>query len=32
VYVYASRILQEVRRRCAEIEGALGDDDDHHLT
>jgi RNA polymerase sigma-70 factor (ECF subfamily) len=26
VYVYASRVLQEVRRRCAEIEGELGDD------
>ncbi len=25
VYVYASRVLQEVRRRCAEIEGELGD-------
>jgi RNA polymerase sigma factor (sigma-70 family) len=32
VYVYASRVLQEVRRRCAEIEGELGDDYDHHLT
>ena len=26
VYVYASRVLQEVRRRCAEIEGELGDE------
>jgi RNA polymerase sigma factor (sigma-70 family) len=25
VYVYASRVLQEVRRRCAEIEEELGD-------
>ena len=27
VYVYASRVLQDVRRRCAEIEGELGDGD-----
>ena len=26
VYVYASRVLKEVRRRCAEIEGEQGDD------
>jgi RNA polymerase sigma-70 factor (ECF subfamily) len=26
VYVYASRVLREVRRRCAEIEGELCDD------
>jgi hypothetical protein len=26
VYVYASRVLQEVRRCFAEIEGELGDD------
>jgi RNA polymerase sigma-70 factor (ECF subfamily) len=32
VFVYASRVLQEVRRRCAEIEGELGDDDDRDLT
>jgi RNA polymerase sigma-70 factor (ECF subfamily) len=32
VYVYASRVLQEVRRRCAEIEGELGDDCDLHLS
>jgi RNA polymerase sigma-70 factor (ECF subfamily) len=27
VYVYASRVLGEVRRRCTAIEGELGDDD-----
>jgi RNA polymerase sigma-70 factor, ECF subfamily len=32
VYVYASRVLQDVRRRCAEIEGELGDDCDLHLS
>jgi RNA polymerase sigma factor (sigma-70 family) len=32
VYVYASRVLQEVRRRCAEIEGELGDDSDLDLS
>jgi RNA polymerase sigma-70 factor, ECF subfamily len=32
VYVYASRVLKEVRRRCAEIEGELGDDCDLHLS
>lgn len=32
VYVYASRVLQEVRRRCAEIEGEPGDDDDFDLS
>jgi RNA polymerase sigma-70 factor (ECF subfamily) len=32
VYVYASRVLQEVRRRCAEIEGELGDDCDLDLS
>jgi RNA polymerase sigma factor (sigma-70 family) len=32
VYVYASRVLQEVRRRCAEIEGEPGDDDDLDLS
>jgi RNA polymerase sigma-70 factor (ECF subfamily) len=26
VYLYASRVLKQVRRRCAEIEGELGDD------
>jgi RNA polymerase sigma-70 factor (ECF subfamily) len=31
VYVYASRVLQEVRRCCAELEGELGDDDDLDL-
>jgi RNA polymerase sigma-70 factor (ECF subfamily) len=28
VYVHSSRVLQDVRRRCAEIEGEQGDDDD----
>ena len=28
VFVYASRVLQDVRRRCAEIEGEQGDDCD----
>ncbi len=32
VYVYASRVLQEVRRRCAEIEGEMGDDCDLDLS
>jgi DNA-directed RNA polymerase specialized sigma24 family protein len=32
VYVYASRGLVEVRRRCAEIEGEFGDDDDFDLS
>ena len=32
VYVYASRVLQEVRRRCAEIEGELGDGCDLDLS
>ena len=32
VYVYVSRVLQDVRRRCAEIEGELGDDDDLNLS
>ena len=32
VYVYASRVLQDVRRRCAEIEGELGDDRDLDLS
>jgi RNA polymerase sigma-70 factor (ECF subfamily) len=32
VYVYASRVLQEVRRRCAEIEGEHGDDCDLDLS
>jgi RNA polymerase sigma-70 factor (ECF subfamily) len=32
VYVHASRVLQVVRRRCAEIEGGLGDDDDLDLS
>ena len=32
VYVYASRVLQEVRRRCAEIEGEVGDDGDLDLS
>jgi RNA polymerase sigma factor (sigma-70 family) len=32
VYVYASRVLQEVRRRCAEIEGEPGDDRDLDLS
>ena len=31
VYVYTSRVLQEVRRCCAEIEGELGDGDDLDL-
>jgi RNA polymerase sigma factor (sigma-70 family) len=32
VYVYASRVLQTVRRRCAEIEEELGDDCDLDLS
>jgi RNA polymerase sigma factor (sigma-70 family) len=32
VYVYASRVLQEVRRRCAEIEEELGDGCDLDLS
>jgi RNA polymerase sigma-70 factor (ECF subfamily) len=32
VYVYASRVLREVRRRCAGIEGELGDDCDLDLS
>ena len=32
VYVYASRVLQEVRRRCAEIEGEPGDGCDLDLS
>jgi hypothetical protein len=28
VYVHSSRVLQDVRRRCAEIEGEEGDDCD----
>jgi RNA polymerase sigma-70 factor (ECF subfamily) len=32
VYVHASRVLQEVRRRCAEIEGGPGDDRDLDLS
>ena len=32
VYVYASRVLQEVRCRCAEIEEELGDGSDPGLS
>jgi RNA polymerase sigma factor (sigma-70 family) len=32
VYVYASRVLQEVRRRCAEFEEELGDGSDSDLS
>jgi RNA polymerase sigma-70 factor (ECF subfamily) len=31
VFVHASRVLQEVRRCCAEVEGEPGDDDDLEL-
>src|SRR5262249_4669869 len=32
VYVYASRVLQDVRRRCAEIEGGTSDGCDLDLS
>jgi hypothetical protein len=32
VSVCSSRVLQEVRRHCAEIEGEFGDDDDFDLS
>jgi RNA polymerase sigma-70 factor (ECF subfamily) len=32
VYVHASRVLQDVRRRCTEIEGELGDDFDFDVS
>ena len=32
VYVYASRVLQAVRRRCAELEEELGDGSDSGLS
>jgi hypothetical protein len=32
VSVCSSRVLQEVRRRCVEIERELGDDDDFDLS